>query len=91
LPQNTPPRRTASQDNERIRETSHSTEHERTRGPIPWPPCSPDYIPLDFKLGVSKDTVHNEKVQDTNKLPDKIFRAAENFTKEMLADAWQKN
>jgi len=59
-------------------------------GPILWSPCSPDLSPLDFFfLGIVKDIVFHEKVQNMNGLCDIIVRIAECVTSEMLVVTWQ--
>ena len=42
-------------------------------GPIPWPPRSPDFSPLDFFLwGYIKNTVYAEKIRNIQHLQDRI-------------------
>jgi hypothetical protein len=48
------------------------------RGPIAWPPRSPDLTPLDFFLWrYIKDSVYQMKVQDVAKLHHRITEACE--------------
>lgn len=47
------------------------------RGPIAWPPRSPDLTPLDFFLwGTIKDKVYEEKPHDIHDLRERIRRAS---------------
>jgi len=60
-------------------------------GPILSSPHSPDLTPLTyFSWGNVKDIVYREKVQNVNKLCDRIVRAAECITNEMLTNTWQE-
>ncbi|GFG35928.1 hypothetical protein Cfor_05280 [Coptotermes formosanus] len=43
------------------------------RGPVEWPPTSPDLIPLDFYLcGYLKGIVYQVKIQNMNHLKERI-------------------
>jgi hypothetical protein len=51
------------------------------RGPIAWPPRSPDLTLLDFFLwGYIKDLVYQTKVQDVAELRRRITAACETVT-----------
>jgi hypothetical protein len=57
------------------------------RGPIAWPPRSPDLTPLDFFLwGYIKDLVYQTKVQDVAELRRRITAACETVTPVMLQE-----
>jgi len=43
-----------------------------------------------FLLGVCKDSVHCEDVQNVNELCERIVRAAECVTSEMLVSTWRE-
>jgi hypothetical protein len=61
------------------------------RGPIAWPPRSPDLTPLDFFLwGYIKDFVYKTKVQDVTKLRRRITAACEPVTPVILQNTWQE-
>jgi len=50
------------------------------RGPVAWPPRSPDLTPLDYYLwGHMKTLVYETKVESRAALCDRIFAAAEHI------------
>ena len=52
------------------------------RGPVAWPPRSPDLTPLDYYLwGHMKTLVYETKVDSRASLRDRIFAAAEHIRK----------
>jgi hypothetical protein len=63
---------------------------------IPWSPPPPSFSRFDFSAefffwGLSvKDTVYGEKVPNMNELRDRIVRAAECVTNEILASTWRE-
>jgi hypothetical protein len=61
------------------------------RGPITWPPRSPDLTPLHFfQWGYIKDLVYQTKVQDVVELYRQITAAYETVTPVMLQNTWWK-
>jgi hypothetical protein len=58
--------------------------------PIPWPPHSPDIIPLDLFLWCYiKDIVYRTKVRDITNLKQRITDAIANTGEGMLLRIWQ--
>lgn len=56
-----------------------------TRGPLEWPPRSPDLTPLDFFLwSYLKDNVYSEQSTSLNDLKERITKACKTVTSEML-------
>jgi hypothetical protein len=61
-------------------------------GPIPWPPQSPDIIPLDFFLwGYVKNIVYATKVTSVEQLCERIRGAIETVTPQMLQGNLARN
>ncbi|KAJ4450456.1 hypothetical protein ANN_01881 [Periplaneta americana] len=61
------------------------------RGPIAWPPRSPDLTPLDFFLwSYIKDKVYATPVRDLRDLRERIIEAIESIPEDMLQRAWQE-
>ena len=60
-------------------------------GPIPWPPRSPDLLPLDFFLwGYIQNTVCAEKIRNIQHLQERITSAIETVTRDMIQKTWQE-
>ena len=60
-------------------------------GPTPWPPRSPDIIPLDFFLrGYVKDKVFSTPVPDITNLKARITEAFATITEDMLENTWRE-
>ena len=58
------------------------------RGPIDWPPRSPDLTPMDFWLwGMIRDQVYSEKSSNLQELKEKITVAFSNVPLEMCQNA----
>ena len=61
------------------------------RGPIAWPPISPDLTQLDFILwGYVEDTVHDTTVRDLRGLRERIKEVIESISEDMLQCTWQE-
>lgn len=61
------------------------------RGPVEWPPRSPDLTPLDFYLwGHLKAMVYQEKIQNTNHLKERIMNAITSITPAVLIHVLQQ-
>ncbi|KYN16168.1 hypothetical protein ALC57_11579, partial [Trachymyrmex cornetzi] len=55
------------------------------RGPIEWPPRSPDLTPLDnFYWGFLKNKVYETKPTDIDKLKERKFQCPNTITRETL-------
>ena len=60
-------------------------------GLTPWPPRSPDIIPLDFFLwGYVKDKVFSTPVPDITNLKARITDAFATVTEDMLENTWRE-
>ena len=60
-------------------------------GPTPWPPRSPDIIPLDFFLwGYVKDRVYRKPVRDVETLQSRIIEILATVNEEMLENTWRE-
>jgi len=60
-------------------------------GPIPWPPRSPDIIPLDFFLwGYVKDKVFSTPVPHITNLKARITDDFVTITEHMLGNKWRE-
>ena len=60
-------------------------------GPTPWPPRSPDIIPLDFFLwGYVKDRVYRTPVRDVETLQSRIIEVLATVNEEMLENTWRE-
>ena len=56
------------------------------RGPLEWPPRSPDLSPLDFSVwGIVKELVYNVKIMNMEHLRERIVNAFETFDGELCA------
>lgn len=56
-----------------------------TRGPLEWPPRSPDLTPLDFFLwGYLKNNVYSEQSTSLNDLKERITKACKTVTSSIL-------
>lgn len=61
------------------------------RGPIEWPPRSPDLTPLDFFLwGYIKTIVYQTPVRNLGELRQRIIDACESVTPQMLQNVWRE-
>lgn len=55
------------------------------RGPVEWPPRSPDLSPLDFYLwGHLKSLVYAKKIRNLNNLQERIIEACSSITPDVL-------
>jgi len=60
-------------------------------GPIPWPPRSPDFSPLDFFLwGYIKNNVYADRIRNIQHLQERITSAIETVTRDMIHETWQE-
>jgi len=60
-------------------------------GPTPWPPRSPDIIPLNFLLwGYVKDKLFSTPVPDITNLKATITDAFDTITEHMLENTWRE-
>jgi len=60
-------------------------------GPTPWPPRSPDIIPLDFLLlGYVKDKVFSTPVPNITNLKARITDAFATIFEGMLENTWRE-
>ena len=57
--------------------------------PIPWPPTSPDIMPLDFSLwGFVKDNVYRRRIPNIDDLEARIITAIAFVNADMFATSW---